>query len=75
MSNSPAGIPTANPATQVATSGVRNLGCTLPSTFGNNPSRDIANQTRACPIWNTSSDEIMPMIAPNSTPARTHGMW
>ena len=30
----------------------------------------MANQTRACPSWKTSSDEIMPIMAPKSTASR-----
>jgi len=56
---------------QVAVEGVRNRGWTRPKSRGNNPSRDIANQTRACPSWNTSKEEIIPIMAPNSTPSRT----
>ena len=64
-------MPTTNPAIQVAVEGVRKRGCTRPNKRGRSPSRDIANQTRACPSWNTSNDEIMPIIAPNNTPRRT----
>ena len=71
MSRIPAGMPTTNPAIQVAVEGVRKRGCTRPNKRGRSPSRDIANQTRACPSWNTSNDEIMPIIAPNNTPRRT----
>ena len=49
ISKIPAGIPTKIPATHVATCGVLKRGCTLENAFGNNPSRDIANHTRACP--------------------------
>ena len=45
----PAGSPTANPAIQVEICGVLNLGCTFEKNPGNNRSRDIAYQMRACP--------------------------
>ena len=70
-SNNPAGIATRNPATQVANAGVRNFGCTLLNTSGSSRSRDMANQTRACPSWNTRMDEIMPTSAPMSTASCT----
>jgi hypothetical protein len=42
-------MPTAKPATQVLTYGVLKRGCTREKTSGNERSRDIANQMRACP--------------------------
>ena len=50
-------MPTAKPATHVATSGVRKRLCTLPKIRGNSPSRDMANQTRAWPNWKTNKEE------------------
>ena len=73
ISKSPAGIPTTNPATQVATCGVRKRGWTRLKARGRSPSRDIANHTRAWPSWKTSRDEIIPIMAPNKTVNRTHG--
>ena len=70
MSQMPAGMPTKRPAIQVLTCGVRKRLCTLPKTWGRSPSRDIANQTRACPYWKTMSDEIMPTSAPTLTQPR-----
>ncbi len=66
-SNSPDGIATRIPATHVANAGVRKRGCTLLNASGSSLSRLIANQTRACPSWNTRIEEIIPMIAPIST--------
>src|ERR1700722_19893438 len=45
-SNSPAGIATNTPATQVANAGVLNFGWTLLNAEGSSRSRDMANQTR-----------------------------
>src|SRR5260221_1767573 len=64
ISTSPAGIPTAKQAIHVDQYGVLNLGCTAENSLGSRPSRDIAYQILACPYWNTSSDEIIPMSAP-----------
>src|SRR5579871_1622811 len=64
MAKIPDGMPTASPAIQVDQCGVLNLGCTAEKNFGNSPSRDIAYQMRACPYWNTSSEEIIPVRAP-----------
>ena len=49
MSQMPAGIPTASPATHVLMCGVRNFLCTLEKASGSKRSRDIANQIRAWP--------------------------
>src|SRR5579871_3120790 len=35
----------------------------------------MANQTRACPIWKTSREEIMPMSAPMRTTRRRLDTW
>ena len=67
MSRMPPGMPTRNPAIHVAVAGVRKRGCTRLNILGSRPSRDIENHTRAWPSWKTSSDEIMPIIAPKST--------
>src|ERR1700722_1130153 len=64
MAKIPDGIPTTNPAIQVETCGVLNLGWTSENILGNRRSRDIAYQMRACPYWKTSNDEIMPVSAP-----------
>src|SRR5712671_6959168 len=64
ISTSPAGIPTAKQAIQVDQCGVLYFGCTAENNFGNNPSRDMAYQIRACPYWNTSKEEIIPVNAP-----------
>src|SRR5665213_3401186 len=67
ISSSPAGRATAKPAIHVATAGVRKRGCTLLNREGRRPSLDMANHTRACPIWKTRMEEIMPSKAPIST--------
>src|SRR4051812_37119510 len=64
MSTSPAGSPTTKPAIQVDQCGVLNRVCTAENNFGSSPSRDIANQMRVCPYWNTSSDDSIPISAP-----------
>src|SRR6267154_811669 len=61
ISTSPAGIPTAKQAIHVDQCGVLYFGCTAENNFGNNPSRDMAYQIRACPYWNTSKEEIIPV--------------
>ncbi len=71
MSKRPAGKATTKPATQVATAGVRKRGCTCEKTVGSRRSRDIANQTRAWPIWKTRIDEIIPSSAPMRMTSRT----
>src|ERR1700684_811277 len=56
MSTRPAGIPTAKQAIQVDQCGVLYFGCTAENSLGNNPSRDMAYQIRACPYWKTSKE-------------------
>src|SRR5512146_2632227 len=72
MLKKPAGIPTAAPAIHVDQWGVLNLGWTAENNFGRSPSRDMANQIRVCPYWNTSSEEIMPISAPITITAWNH---
>src|SRR5260370_41948013 len=48
-SKTPAGIPTANPATQVLICGVLYFGWTRENTLGTKRSRDLSNQIRAWP--------------------------
>jgi predicted permease len=67
ISQMPAGIPTTSPAIQVLMCGVLWTGCTRENILGSRPSRDMANQMRACPYWNTSSEESMPTMAPMLT--------
>src|ERR1017187_6393469 len=64
ISQMPAGIPTTRPAIQVLMCGVLWTGWTLENTRGSRPSRDMANQMRACPYWNTRREESMPTMAP-----------
>src|SRR5580698_490965 len=71
ISSRPAGNPTTKPATHVETAGVRYFGCTFEKTEGSSRSRDMANHTRACPIWKTRIDEIMPSSAPIRITSRT----
>src|ERR1035438_3625127 len=73
ISTSPAGIPTAKHAIHVDQCGVLYFGCTAENNFGSNPSRDIAYQIRACPYWNTSSEEIIPVSAPITITERKNG--
>src|ERR1700730_10043337 len=72
MAKIPDGIPTTNPAIQVETCGVLNLGWTTENIFGNRRSRDMAYQIRAWPYWKTRSDEIIPVSAPITMIERDH---